>query len=171
MMVIRGAMMLAILNLGLVLNTALYDRTAEANAKLVLSTTCEVISRDLKLAGFRTSPAFTAISSTSVTYRGDIDNSGLVETVNIWGSYDALTQLWKLYRTVNGGSLMLIGSDLVSIQFTYYNISGNVTAVPASVTSVEITLTSKFNSTAELRGESPALNRTTQVIRVYPLNL
>ncbi|MFH0991271.1 MAG: hypothetical protein V1799_14785 [bacterium] len=165
-------MMLAILNLGLVLNIALYETTAQANAKQILSTTCEVITRDLKLAGLRASPAFTAISSTSMTYSGDINDGGVPKTMQIYGTYNASTQLWKLYRTVNGGSLMLIGSDLVSIQFTYYDVNGTVTATAANVISVEITLTSKFYSTAELRGESSALSRTTkQVIRVYPLNL
>ncbi len=51
-MAIRAAIVLVVLNMTITLHTALYDKTAQANAKAIVGVTAEVMHKDLQLAGY-----------------------------------------------------------------------------------------------------------------------
>lgn len=176
-MAIRGAIVLIVLKLVLILNTTLYDRTALANTNVMLGATSDVMYRDIRLAGYNvTATAFTAAEPTDMQFNGDVDNNGSVDAIRIYGVQDGTTQLWKVYRVVNGGAPLMIGSGLMSFSFVYKTRNSVVITTPsdslASIAAIQATLVGKVNVlSSNLYLDSSKDTTATREFRVFPMNL
>lgn len=159
---------MVMLKMTMTLNSALYDKTAMANARSNLGVTTEVMYEDIRAA-----TAFTAVDSVSMTFTKKVSAAAASQTVNFYRVYDASTGLWKLYRNVDG-SLMMIGTNLESISFVFLTSTRTVTTTPAQVKSVVATLVARVNGLTEEVDEQLGIGSTTSTTRqlkVFPLNL
>jgi hypothetical protein len=116
-----------------------------------------MIDGDSQVGGLRFSRSITAIQDYQVTFM-DEDNQSVVCRLDTIAN--------KLYRSVNGGAEALIpyyaAPSAISISgknnklFTYYDANEAVTAVPANVRRISITLIAKTGSGSydEWQGQS-----------------
>ncbi len=170
--IILGIVLMAILGLNVNLDQASYSKTFT----LITETNCVTLARmlefDLVKAGYHTSkPAFLAAKSDSISFLADLRDAGTVNTVTYrLGPTSALGATKNprdrmLYRTEDGST---IASNLgvTALTFTYYDLSGAVTAGLADVASINVQFTV----------ESPFPVDTTYAAavwqkRIYPRNL
>lgn len=165
-MAIRGALVFVMLNMTVTLNSALYDRTAVANAKVNLGVTVEIMYSDIRGATLFTTP----LNSKAMTFT-KVDTLGATsQSVSLYGVLDSAAGLWKLYRNVDG-NLMMIGNNLQSISFAYQTADRTVTTDPAQVKSVNATLVAIVEGITESDGISGVQHSVTNELRVFPLNL
>jgi hypothetical protein len=165
-MAIRGALVFIMLNMTVTLNSALFDRTAVANAKVNLGVTAEVMYSDILAAtSFTTTPTPTKMTFTKVESLGATS-----KTVSIYGVLAPASGLWKLYRKV-GVDSMMIGNNLQSISFVYRNANRAVTIDPAQVRSVSAKLVAVVEGITESDGISGVERSVTNELKVFPLNL
>ncbi|MEX1275515.1 MAG: hypothetical protein WEE20_06255 [Bacteroidota bacterium] len=165
-MVIRGALVFVMLNMTVTLNSALYDRTAVANAKVNLGVTVEVMYSDILAATSFTTP----LDSKTMTFTRVDTLYASSQTASIYGVLDSTSGLWKLYRNVDG-NLMVIGNNLQDISFVYLTGSRTVTTDPAQVKSVNATLVAVVEGITESDGISGVEQSVTNELKVFPLNL
>ncbi|MEX0737199.1 MAG: hypothetical protein WD182_07125 [Bacteroidota bacterium] len=165
-MVIRGALVFVMLNMTVTLNSALYDRTAVANAKVNLGVTVEVMYSDVLAATSFTTP----LDSMTMSFTRIDTLDGASQSVSLYSVQDVQTGLWKLYRNVNG-SLMMIGNNLQDISFVYLAANRTVTTDPAQVKSVKATLVAVVEGITESDGISGVEQSVTNELKVFPLNL
>jgi hypothetical protein len=166
-MAIRGAIVLVVLNLTITLNTALYDKSAQANVKAIVGVAAEVMHKDLRLAGYnRVGAAFETSEPDNMEFYADLDDNGTVELVRFYEVEDpdpATTS--KLYRSVNGESLMQIGKNLTDIKFLYYDANGVGTTEENNVKSVKVVLEML------VEGVTTSQSKATREFRIFPMNL
>jgi hypothetical protein len=165
-MVIRGALVFVMLNMTVTLNSALYDRTAVANAKVNLGVTVEVMYSDIRAAVSFTTP----LDSMTMSFTKIDTIDGASQAVSLYTVLDSASGLWKLYRNV-GGNLMVIGNNLQGISFVYRTANRAVTTDPAQVKSVNATLVAVVEGITESDGISGVEQSVTNELKVFPLNL
>lgn len=169
-MAIRGAIVLVMINLVLTLNTALYDRTAQANTRQNLGATADIMYQDIKYAGYRlpANNTFSTSKTNDLKFSGDFNDNGTVasdEEVRYYGVFDATNGVWKLYRVYGTSSPLMVADNLQSFLFTYYDNKGRSTNDKDKVESLEVTLVGKVS------GISTTDTTTTTVFKVFPMNL
>lgn len=165
---VRGTMIMVILKMTVTLNSALYDKTAMANARSNLGVTAEVMYEDIRAA-----TSFSAIDSVTMAFTKKVSIAAASQSVTFYRVYDGSTGLWKLYRNVDG-SLMMVGTNLESISFVFLTSTRTVTTLPAQVKSVVITLVARVDGlTEEVDAELGigTQQTTTRQLMVFPLNL
>lgn len=165
---VRGTMIILMLKMTVTLNSALYDKTAMANARTNLGVTTEVMYEDI-----RATTSFSAIDSVTMAFTKKVSATASSQSVTFYRVYDASTGLWKLYRNVDG-SLMMIGNNLESISFVFRTSTRTVTTLPAQVKSVDITLVARVYGLTEEVDEQLGIGTqqtTTRQLKVFPLNL
>jgi prepilin-type N-terminal cleavage/methylation domain-containing protein len=107
----------------------------------------DTFTRDLHQAGFPTlasvgpgnaaAQGLTAFSNTSLTFDGDLDGTGNIQTVTY--TYDA-AGCACITRTAGGAPSTAI-EQLTAASFTGYDASGAPTTTPASIRSIEVSVT------------------------------
>ncbi len=124
---------------------------------------------DLRKAGFRcTSNKVLACSASSISFRGDIDNNGVVDTV----SY-SLVQNTKngtartLLRRQAAGTAGNSDLDIQRLNFTYFDKDGNATLVPGDVKTITVTIA--FRERVQTPGQQGTLRIAD--FRITPKNL
>ena len=165
---VRGTMIILMLKMTVTLNSALYDKTAMANARTNLGVTTEVMYEDIRAA-----TSFSAIDSVTMAFTKKVSAAASSQSVTFYRVYDASTGLWKLYRNVDG-SLMMIGNNLESISFVCLTSTRTVTTLPAQVKSVNLTLVARVYGLTEEVDEQLGIGTqqtTTGQLKVFPLNL
>ena len=161
--VIRASMVTVMLGLTVTMNNALYETTQQTNTRAIVQTVGDVFYEDLNLA---VASAFTTAETNRMTFQADTSLGG-GNTVLI--SYDASeidpsTGLRKLYRQ-EGSARVMVSRNLVSAQFSYFDVNGQPTSLPSNVNSIRVKLIAK------VEGSSEGLSTSTSDFRVFPPNL
>lgn len=168
-MVIRGSIVLMTFYLMINLQNALYKKTAVAIVKQKTVVPAQVLTDDLRLAGYgpTTSKDFAIAKSDEMQFSADINGdstsliwneatSSYVSTVNAdyqsgnipeiihyyLGAAPAGSTHRVLYRQINAATPLELARDVDSVYFTYYNVFGtSVSGLNVSgIKSVKISL-------------------------------
>jgi hypothetical protein len=142
--IIGGMMMMAVFRL----DAQLLDRSIAANLSLMAQTngasTAEVVERDLRRLGFEVEPDSTRLSvagPTSIAFRGDVDDDGVVEEVRYRlatpNNFSPNPDDYFLIRRVDGVAFRLeLGAT--RFELTYYDALGLPTTDVADVREIEV---------------------------------
>jgi hypothetical protein len=152
-LVVRGAIVLAVLNVTVSLQSKLSEKTAQVNEFALVNTVAAILRQDLDKTGFNMGgppyisvasadtievcynsippPAYPVVTPTKVKfYTGP--RSELSSTAN---PNDRI-----LYKSVNGGSPLVVAKGVTSLKFVYYNSSGNTTSNTLYIKSFSVDL-------------------------------
>lgn len=169
---IGGILLISILRLDASVHTRSDRSTLDLMAKTNTETIADVISYDLRNAGYRVGGnVFTTISPHALTFFGDINFDGVT---------DRVTWIYKTNRDVNSTQnpddhylYRIVNNDTsdfsmatTNFTLTYYNADGHITNDPEHVTGVKVELICQ--SPAPSNGDYPesAWEKT-----IYPINL
>ena len=169
---IGGMLLISILRLDASVHSRSDMSTLDMMAKTNTETIADVISYDLRNAGFRVGGnAFAGLSPTTVTLFGDIDFDGTTDQVS-WiytsGIQDTTTRNPNdryLYRIVNGDTLDF-SMVATHFQLTYYNSAGNITANPSQVTGIKVEIGCQSPEPSDDFYPMSSWEKT-----IYPINL
>ncbi len=153
--IIRGAIVLVILNLNINLNNALSQKTVRAALKQKMVVPAQILTDDIRLAGYnQTGTKYFPLADTSkIMFYADVDNNGVQDLVYYFlGTPDPISKHQVLYRQLNAGQNFALVRDVISLRFTYYKRDGSTfTSLPASglsdstIKSISIKLTIESN--------------------------
>lgn len=144
--VIGGMMLLAMLTLSSRISENAGNTTLDLMAKSNVSTITEIVQNDFRRIGFGVpGTAITAMSATDITFQSTFNSDS---TLIIRWQYDTNLSVagtdnpddHPMFRIVDGESsdISLVITDF---NMTYLDASGNVTAVPANVRSIRVSIT------------------------------
>jgi hypothetical protein len=131
--IIKGAIILVILQSMLLLQNLLYQHTEKAVLEEELSTASYTFSSDMRQAGYNSATAFTIAETSRVKIFGDIDNNGTADVVRYYLDPMPSSTKFNLERTVNGGAPITVGRNFRKFYLTYYDSVGITIPVPASL--------------------------------------
>jgi hypothetical protein len=125
--VIRGAIMLAVLNLTIQMNSALYQKTALAAARQATVIPAQIMYGDIYLAGYNDpTKMFGKAKPNEIVFYADIDTNGVADTVHYYlGSGSSANILYRQVSSINSNRAALIAHNVISMTFDYYNIDGS----------------------------------------------
>lgn len=177
--IIRASLIAVMLTLSVNMNNALYQSTQQVNAKALVSVVDSVIYADVNAAGYNvTAPApsntFTDFTATRLEFNADLPGGVTPDLIKYTTVYSEPTKLYKLYRRVNSGTNMLLGSDYSTIKFQYYDASGVETAVAANIRQVRVKVDARYVLTdafVTTKGQTIDTMYAKSDFRVYPPNL
>jgi hypothetical protein len=137
---VRISMIAIMLTLIVNMNDALYKRTTKANARGTLAVVDSIVYADLRaacsnidgsVAGLDTT--FKVANSQDLQFWADTSMSTASYRVRYFSTQDATTHLYSLYRSVNSGTSLLLGSKFTQASFRYYAADGTeITSPPYS---------------------------------------
>jgi hypothetical protein len=129
--IIRGVIVLVILNLNVSLNNALTQKTARAAMKLKTVVPAQLLTDDISLAGYNqgTTKVFPMAKADEIQFLADLNNDGTADIVHYYlGAAPAGSTHRVLYRQLNLGASFELARDVDSLTFTYYSILGTTIA-------------------------------------------
>jgi len=144
--IVGGILLLSILQLDARVLNNTHNSTFDIVAKNNMVGLSSVISFDMRKVGYGTSDeAFLTAASNELSFQGDIDNDGTVDTVT-W-TYDTTAAVsgtknpgdYELTRTVNGSS-MDMSAVITGLTWTYFDSTGNETHVLSYIQSLKVEL-------------------------------
>lgn len=147
-MIIGGMVLLAVITL----NTDMTDSSERMTHDLVVQENMMELAREVEYdfykIGYRdsTGSPITAADSTSITFRGDIDDDGSLDSVRYYlGPVGELSSTPNpndrmLYRVFNAETPRSSNMGVVGCRFTYYDASDSVTTVLANIRGIRIAL-------------------------------
>lgn len=145
---LRGAIVIAVLNMTIALQGKLSEKTAQANMFNLTTTISRVMTNDLNMVGYQVSSNYFTYASQDTIEVNYLDPSTGFQT---WVKYFAgsTTELSgtsnpkdrKLYRAIGtaGAGLAtpsVLANGVVTLQFTYYDASGNTLSSPVNKSSI-----------------------------------
>jgi len=140
--IIKGVIILIILQMMLLLQDLLYQHTEKANMEGELSTASFTFSSDLRQTGYNSSVTpFTIAETNRVEILGDIDNNGIVDQVGYSLTPMSSSTKFYLQRIVNGGTPLMAGRNFKRFYLTYYDSLGNATSNLAKIKSISVLAT------------------------------
>lgn len=144
-----GILILTVATVNVNLNQAVYESTFELNAQLnliELARTCEYDF--LKIGYHAPKPAIISADSTSITFKADLQNFGLVDSVRYFvglptdpgvaGTPNPRDRV--LYRLTNNEPQRGTSLGVVRFHLTYYDWAGMVTLTPSMIKSIKVQL-------------------------------
>jgi hypothetical protein len=157
--IIRGAIVLVILNLNISLNNALSEKTARATVKQKTVVPAQIITDDIRLAGYgpTTSKIFMIAKADEAEFSADLDDDGSAETVHYYlGTPPAGSTHHVLYRevsSINGGAPFELARDVDSLVFKYYYIDGSLAGPGLNINNIKsINVKLLIESNAQISG-------------------
>jgi hypothetical protein len=167
--IIRGAIVLVILNLNISLNNALSEKTARATVKQKTVVPAQVMTDDIRLAGYGTAvKTFAIANADEVTFTADLDNDGTAETVHYYlGAAPSGSTHHVLYRSINGGTGFELARDVDSLVFKYYYLDGTSAGPGTDIDNIKsINVKLLIESNAQV-SEGIGTNNTPQYVKAY----
>jgi hypothetical protein len=161
-LVVRASMVTVMLGLTVTMNNALYETTQQTNAAATVATVGQIIYTDLNQAiplGVTTSNPDKIVLKADTSMGG-----GNLATITYYTSLDGTTNLYNLYRRV-GSSEVCISQNLVSANFSYFDVDGHATTTPGSVDAIRVKLV------AQVSGVTQGFSTTLNDFKVFPPNL
>jgi len=144
--IIGGILLLSILSLNAdIMETATMNNLG-TNAQQNVTNIVSILEYDFRKIGYRVpsvTVAITNLSDSTIAFLGDVDNDGNVDSVSIYlGPKSEPSETENpndryLYRKVNG-TANDVALGMINWSLIYYDISGNVTVIPANVRSIRI---------------------------------
>lgn len=144
--IIGGMLLLSILSLNAdIMQTATMNNLG-TNAQQNVTTIVSILEYDFRKIGYRVpagTNAITDLSDSTIDFLGDVDNDGTVDSVGYYlgptsePSESVNPNDRYLYRRVNG-TANDVALGMRNWILTYYDISGNITVLPANVRSIRI---------------------------------
>jgi hypothetical protein len=132
--IIKGVIILVILQSMLLLQNLLYQHTEKAVLEEELSTASFTFSSEMRQIGYNSSVTpFTIAETSRVEILGDIDNNGTANVVRYYLAPMPSSTKFYLERTINGGAPITAGRNFRKFYLTYYDSVGNTIHVPASL--------------------------------------
>ncbi|MDD8019528.1 MAG: hypothetical protein PHP42_14235 [Bacteroidota bacterium] len=136
---VRAAIVGIILTMMINLHDALYRNTERAALEQNINGPAQVISADLKLAGYgkSTSKIFDVADTSKMIFHADTDNDSTAETIEYYtGPPFTGTNHRVLYRIINNGTPFEIARDVIRFRLRYYDVNGNKFNIPPALSSV-----------------------------------
>jgi len=136
--IIKGAIILVILQTMLLLQDLLYQHTEKAVLEEELSTASFTFSSDMRQAGYNTTTAFTIAETSRVKIRfGHIDDN---DSDQVEYSLTTMPSSSKFYlqRTVNNETPSIVGRNFKKFYLTYYDIAGGPPLDPSTIKSISV---------------------------------
>jgi hypothetical protein len=139
-MVVRGAILLMVLNLSVQMNNAVYQKAAFTATRQSTAVPTQLLYDDLTLAGYGqgASKIFSKAKSDEVEFYADQNNDGVNETIHYYLAGESAPGMKMLYRSVtsiNNGNPQMIARNVARLTFEYLDIDGN-SATRTSTTNV-----------------------------------
>lgn len=132
--IIRGAIVLIILNLNVSLNNALTQKTVRAALKQKTVVPAQILTDDIRLAGYNqpfTPPGtpykpFAIAMADEILFLADLNSDSTADVVHYYlgAAGPEIPPHRVLYRQLNYGTSFELARDVISLTFTYYNSSG-----------------------------------------------
>jgi hypothetical protein len=125
--IIRGAIVLVILNINVSLNNSLTQKTVRAALKQKTVVPAQILTDDIRLAGYnQTAPKVFAIAkSDEIQFLADLESDSTTDVVRYYlGAAPVGSTHRVLYRQLNGGASFELARDVISLTFTYFNSVG-----------------------------------------------
>ncbi len=126
--IIRGAIILVILNLNVSLNNALSQKTVRAALKQKMVVPAQILTDDIRLAGYNQSGSkvFPMARANEIQFLADLNSDSTADIVHYYlGAAPAGSTHRVLYRQLNLGASFALASDVVSLSFFYYSSLGS----------------------------------------------
>lgn len=178
-MVVRAAIISIILNLMINLHEALYKNTERMYLSETTEAVSKTISADLKLAGYRCSTAtlkrFPVARSNEMSFRADYDDDGDVDVIRYYLSSSGTYR--TLYRSVNGGSVIEVATNVTTFYVRYYEIDGTAASSGTNIPNIKsvyvrIIMESRNTESSASNGTSESAARVIKWDeRFFPENL
>lgn len=145
-MAVRGAIIYIVLTMNISLNELLYEKAQYAIVKQNTATMADVLRNDFRYIGYGVTLGniFLVIDSSNVKFQGDVDNNGVVDTMQYYvGPVSEMASTPNpndrvFYRKKNSGSAFDFGHGITQFLITYYNDLGMTTTDPASVRTLKV---------------------------------
>jgi len=169
---IGGILLLSILRLDASVHSRSDRSTLDLMAKTNTETIADVISYDLRNAGYRVGGnVFSTIESQTLTFYGDINFDGVTDEVTwMYKSNDDVNSTQNpndhyLYRIVNSDTLDF---SMVATHFalSYFDADGHITNNPEHVTGIKVELVCQSPQASDDDYPASAWEKT-----IYPINL
>lgn len=126
--IIRGAIVLIILNLNVSLNNSLTQKTVRAALKQKTVVPAQILTDDIRLAGYnQAAPKVFAIAKADeIQFLADLESDSTTDVVHYYlgAAGPEIPPHRVLYRQLNGGASFELARDVISLTFTYYNSLG-----------------------------------------------
>lgn len=145
-MVVRGAIVYIVLTMNISLNELLYEKAQYAIVKQNTATMVDVLRNDFRYIGYGVSigEPFLLIDSNLVKFQGDLDNNGIVDTLQFYvgpvtemaGTPNPSDRI--IYRRRNNDAAFDFGHGVTEFKLVYYNELGNETSTLADVRSFKV---------------------------------
>lgn len=171
--IIRGAIILVILNLNVSLNNALSEKTARAAVKQKTVVPAQIITDDIRLAGFgpTTSKVFAIAKSDEAQFSADLDGDSAAETVHYYlGPPPAGSTHRALYRAVssiNGGTPFELARDVDSLIFIYYKVDGTSAGTGLNIDNIKSIYVKLVIESNAMVSEGIGAGNTPQYVKAY----
>jgi len=145
--IIGGFLLLSVMKLNTAVMSNSAQSTMDLTAKTNVETLSEIISFDLRKIGYNnTGISVYAASSVRLSFVGDLDNDGTVDSV-IWQA-DTSVSLpatenpadFPVYRIVNGDTTSFFTSTTV-FELSYYDSKGSLAAGHSDIRGVQVEMT------------------------------
>jgi hypothetical protein len=126
--IIKGVIILIIIQVMLMLQQTMYEQNARAQSDQEMSTIASVVSSDIRQLGSDTVTVrpYTRLADTSSITFMVADTNSFSTPVQISYTWSKPTSKYYLYRTINAGTPLLIGRNLSRFYLTYYDDLGAV---------------------------------------------
>jgi hypothetical protein len=131
--IIRGAIVLVILNINVSLNNSLTQKTVRAALKQKTVVPAQILTDDIRLAGYNqpfspvgtTLKPFAIAKADEIQFLADLNSDSTTDVVRYYlGAAPVGSTHRVLYRQLNGGTSFELARDVISLTFTYYNSVG-----------------------------------------------
>ncbi|MGD0035856.1 MAG: hypothetical protein ABSC53_01005 [Bacteroidota bacterium] len=140
--IIKGVIILVILQSMLLLQNLLYQHTEKAVLEEELSTASFTFSSEMRQIGYNSSVTpFTIAETSRVEILGDVDNNGTADVVRYYLAPMPSSTKFYLERTVNGGAPITAGRNFRKFYLTYYDSLGHTTSILTKIKSISIQAT------------------------------
>lgn len=146
-MVVGGVLLLSIFGF----QASTTESAAQLNLNLMAqansSPVGDILEADLRTAGYGVSDSIkvTRPDSNSITFKTDINDNGVVDSVRYYVS-TGVSGLYKntnvrtLYRRVNNGNPLVISDGVSGFTLLYYDASGSLTNIAKNIRSLKVCL-------------------------------
>jgi hypothetical protein len=149
--VVRAAIVVVILNLMINLHQSLSKNTDRVYLNQSINNAGQIISADLKLAGYDAPKAINTTLNNGLNFYADTGNTGAYQMIRYYINPTSPATAHKiLYRQVNSGTPLEIARDILSFSVVYFTVNGVATTLAVDSTNVKsiyVTLVMESNMT------------------------
>ncbi len=151
--VIRGGIIMILLQLTLSMQDVLYERTERAAMDQAMYEGTTLLSHEFRQMGYRaTGTEITELDTSVITFKIDVDNDGSVDQIRyslsqMSGIPDSLgVKKYYLNRSVNGASALPVLRYVTRFRIQCFDVNGQYTLTPYQVKSLNVILQTQSNN-------------------------